>query len=435
MSTSVRWSAVFGTFSLLGSEALYNAPWLPATDTLIVRSTADSTKFALATVTVDPASAPKLHWAILLTQPEGAAQGIAVFRDTIVVAGVHWIENGDLTLEPWLRGYSSSGTQLWALDPPRLGEGFINSKATYGASVYFGGRSGTRNPGGAPMLLAVTSSGTLRFQTCAGLVGDVLAIAGDGDRFYLATWTQANPAVILTADAGGTIDCGNAFLATERSGPRVKGLALSGTHLVATGLYSTPRTPDSCWSNNGYVRKMDLAGNKVWDVSFLDLVGPRSVLGEQVVVATEGGQEFVYVVGTLLACDETRQEIYAAKFDGSGNLIWERTWDGENARAELANWGTNIIVDPEGGVIVAGQLTELITSDVNEGDWGLISYGPDGAVRWKFRWDYGEGETPRDIVLAGDGTQLYVVGMSITHPTGSPVDLPRPLLAKFLLPR
>ena len=76
-----------------------------------------------------------------------------------------------------------------------------------------------------------------------------------------------------------------------------------------------------------------------------------------------------------------------------------------------------------------GSLTELNNSDVNERDFGAISYDPSGSIQWKLRHDFqGNSDSAQSGAFDSAG-KLYLVGNTFSTPSSG-----NALILKFRVP-
>lgn len=92
--------------------------------------------------------------------------------------------------------------------------------------------------------------------------------------------------------------------------------------------------------------------------------------------------------------------LFLAKFDSDGNLLWERTWGGNG------NVSNGVEVAPDGSVYVAGI---TFTFDVGQGDALLLKFAPHGALIWARTWGGPFFDAARDVALGPDGG-IYLAG-------------------------
>jgi hypothetical protein len=107
-------------------------------------------------------------------------------------------------------------------------------------------------------------------------------------------------------------------------------------------------------------------------------------------------------------------DIYLAKRDLNGSLLWEVRYDNtDNTRHEVATW---VETDPSGNVFVSGTIRSGYSNPVNANSL-LMKYAPSGQLLW--RRVYGnpfDGSSTRKVLVDASGN-AYVLGLGIS-PTG-----------------
>ena len=107
-------------------------------------------------------------------------------------------------------------------------------------------------------------------------------------------------------------------------------------------------------------------------------------------------------------------DIYLAKRDVNGNLLWEVRYDNtDNTRHEVATW---VETDPSGNIYVSGTIRSGYSSPVNANSL-LMKFAPNGQLLW--RQVYGnpfDGSSTRKVLVDPTGA-AYVFGIGIS-PTG-----------------
>jgi PKD domain len=107
-------------------------------------------------------------------------------------------------------------------------------------------------------------------------------------------------------------------------------------------------------------------------------------------------------------------DIYLAKRDQNGTLIWEVRYDNtDNTRHEVATW---VETDPSGNVFVSGTIRSGYSNPVNANSL-LMKFSPSGALLW--RRVYGnpfDGSSTRKVLVDATGA-AYVFGLGMA-PSG-----------------
>ena len=102
----------------------------------------------------------------------------------------------------------------------------------------------------------------------------------------------------------------------------------------------------------------------------------------------------------LVAGNYKGGNIFLAKFDHGGNLVWDLTWGGGNEAA------SDIAVAPNGTIYVTGFTGSF---GAGQGDVFLLSFSPAGALNWQRTWGGEFFDVPRGVAVATDGA-IYLSG-------------------------
>jgi hypothetical protein len=136
--------------------------------------------------------------------------------------------------------------------------------------------------------------------------------------------------------------------------------------------------------------------------------------GLSIVSSGDGG--FV-ITGSQAASDEVPSDLYLAKFDGDGNLLWEKVFGG--ARGES---GQSVIRCADGGYAVAGL---TYSSEAGGADVYLVKTDAGGNLQWEKSFGGENNDIGNDLVETPGGG-LAVVGWTASFDVyGSAVYLVR----------
>jgi hypothetical protein len=111
--------------------------------------------------------------------------------------------------------------------------------------------------------------------------------------------------------------------------------------------------------------KFDASGNKLWESTF---GGDFTDNGWSIVTTANG----CYVVAGDSAPVASSADVYLAKVDNTGQLLWERTYGGDQADGAVS-----IAIAPDGGFIV-GAMTESLGAGAS--DYWLLKLDPQGRL-------------------------------------------------------
>lgn len=149
-------------------------------------------------------------------------------------------------------------------------------------------------------------------------------------------------------------------------------------------------------SRDAYLLRIDAYGKQLWAKRF------GSAFDEELtdLVELPDGR---WVVTGWQENAAGQKDLYLAKLDAAGNILWQKTFGRPNDK-EI---GTSLAVFPNGDLVVAGE-SEAITSDA---DIYVVRTDINGNLLWENRYDLSAGrdEKARGLVLSDDD-QLVVVG-------------------------
>lgn len=170
------------------------------------------------------------------------------------------------------------------------------------------------------------------------------------------------------------------------------------------GYIVTGRTASFNGGNlNMYIAKYDTGGNLTWNRSW----GGASIEhGYSIIQTSDGGYA---VTGYTMSYGAGDSDIFLAKFDGSGNLNWSRTWGGTNAEI-----GTGLVQTSDGGYAITGYTKSY---GAGNNDVIALKYDSTGAFSWSKSWGGTSNETGESIVQTSDGG-LAIAGETYGYGAG-----------------
>jgi len=427
-----------GTISWTG---LYTAPsTIPDPSTVIVKavSVQDSTKFGTASVTITGLSQPKLEW--VRTMDFGstlADRGYAVAIDSqhnIIVGGIKWLSTSAPSGTPIpspigvLLSYDSEGNERWVLDFGDIPSEVLGIEASSDLQDFFFTGSPDTFCG------KISNLGQILIDPFIHPVqvdGYPFAIRRQDDELYLTIFgTGRIPWVVKTDLFCNPI---GSFQVRDEGVPR--GLWVTPSHILVSGNFYDS---EGDWNIAGFVKKFDIVGNLLWERIFDDVVNSFVV---------EDSEGHIYAAGTQLPPPPNPDTPYTYKFfvaqlDQNGNEIWHVFWDCDHPGPDNSgNFTTDLILNPSGGVVVLGHITELPGNPYSVyGGWdfGIWAVDSEGQTSWTIRQDFNQSifDIPEAAVFDGPGV-LIVVGGIISNPSstntgpGADRDI---AVVKFLVP-
>ena len=149
--------------------------------------------------------------------------------------------------------------------------------------------------------------------------------------------------------------------------------------------------------------KFDSIGNLVWSKS---INGGGRLFDEMIPDVKIGPSGNIHVVGT------SNIGAYVAKFDPSGNLLWNVEGFTSPGRDQAAGMD----FDAAGNVYVAGRYSHTTGGQWQE-DYFITKLDPSGAVQWSTPYSYNVRERAADMAVDPSGN-VYVTGWTI-HPSSA----------------
>ena len=157
----------------------------------------------------------------------------------------------------------------------------------------------------------------------------------------------------------------------------------AGGHIIAGGTLSKGAGSSDMW-----LVKVDGSGNLIWDKTF---GGGGIDWAYEVISDGSGG----YVLAGATDGTMNREDMSLVKVDGSGNLIWSKTFGGSGF-----DWAYSIISDGSGGYVLAG-----ITGSKGAGnsDMWLVKVDGSGNLIWDKTFGGSSSDWAYDIISDGSG--------------------------------
>lgn len=138
---------------------------------------------------------------------------------------------------------------------------------------------------------------------------------------------------------------------------------------------------------DAYLVKLNKQGKKIW---FNTFGGEDDEIAEDVIAAKDG----YLLVGTTDSFGLNYKDVYVIKTDKKGKKIWERSYGGR-----YDDEGFAITKSPDGGYVIAGR-TETRR---NGSDLYLFKINEKGEIIWERTYGGEEDDTAHDIVSTKDG--------------------------------
>ncbi len=170
------------------------------------------------------------------------------------------------------------------------------------------------------------------------------------------------------------------------------GLAVNGNgDVYVTGL--TASFGAGIW--DAYLLKFDAAGNLVWQRTW---GGNSDDYGWDIAVDDTG---LVYVTGETYSFGAGYNDLYLLKYNSSGDLLWQKTWSGEDWEDSFG-----VAVGRGGSVYVTGSTQ---SAGIGNADAILLKYDDSGNLLWQKTWSRSSDDFGRSVVVDDTGL-VYVTG-------------------------
>ncbi len=281
------------------------------------------------------------------------------FSSLTISFGASSLINASTNLDIFIVKYDDSGNVLWARSAGGSGD-------DYAYSVY-------ADAGGNVLITGSFSSSTISF-------GSTTLINSGGEDIFLAKY-DASGNLLWAKSAGGTDgDKGNSVITD------------AGGNVFITGYFASQTIPfgsvilnnTNLSYRNFFLAKYDPAGNIIWAKS---AGADYGTYGSSVTIDPGGNVLLLgYFNGsfTLGAFTLTSGDIFTAKFDIAGNVLWVKSPVGGGQ-----NYGNSISADAGGNIFITGSFPNSITfgsttltSANGNFDVFLTKYDSNGNVLW-----------------------------------------------------
>jgi putative pyrroloquinoline-quinone binding quinoprotein len=240
-----------------------------------------------------------------------------------------------------------------------------------------------------------------------------IAVTPDGSRFFVTGYVYGGPTrgddySTIAADADGTPLWGRSYNGPDSNIDEALDVAVStdGRTVYVTGYsFGGPAT-----TNDATTIAYDaLTGRQLW-VARYDGPGHDTDVGVDVAVAPDG--ESVFVTGASIGTDGMLDVLTLAYDASTGIQSWVARHGEANAAADE---GLSLGVSPDGGLVfVTGYQTSV------DADFLTVAYDAQGGGEvWSRSIDAGGDELGRSLVVAPDGSSVYVTGYRSGVPGGA----------------
>ena len=150
-----------------------------------------------------------------------------------------------------------------------------------------------------------------------------------------------------------------------------------------------------------------ITGNQLWESRYNPRECPDILISTDAVMDSGGN---VYVSGTSSHSDSFF-DFYTAKYDASGNIVWDAWYNNPNNRDDFPK---AIALDNAGNLYVAGYTSLGLFENIV---YNLVKYDPDGTRLWDAQYEFENtsyDQIERDMFVAIDANNnAYVTGKEI----------------------
>ncbi|MHA1191479.1 MAG: SBBP repeat-containing protein, partial [Promethearchaeota archaeon] len=113
--------------------------------------------------------------------------------------------------------------------------------------------------------------------------------------------------------------------------------------------------------------------------------------------------ENIYITGFIKNINPINFDICLVKYDPSGVLQWNRTWDGD-----VIEWSNAIVLDSSDNIYITGLTNSFETEDY---DMCLVKYDPSGVLQWNRTWG-GSGYEYGSAIALDSSDNIYITGVT-----------------------
>ena len=258
------------------------------------------------------------------------------FRSDTIIFGTTTLTNNTSGNYPeiFIAKYNASGNVLWA--------------KSAGGSGYDEGQSISVDASGNSYITGFFTSPTITFGTTTLINKDSLNGSAD---IFIAKYDASGNVLWAKSAGGNNIDIGQSIAVDASGNSYITGYFQSSTITFGT------ITLTNNGSQNIFIAKYDALGNVVWAKSAggngYDWGRGISVdaSGNSYITGSFGSATITFGTTTLINNDSTAmtEDIFIAKYDASGNVIWAKSAGGSGS-----DNGNSIAVDASGNSYITG---------------------------------------------------------------------------------
>jgi predicted secreted protein len=306
----------------------------------------------------------------------------------------------------WLIKTDSSGNETWNKTFGGSGDESGHSvQQTSDAGYIIAGYTNSYGTGGHDVwLIKADSSGNMVWNQTLGGSGDDYghSVEQTSDAGYIiAGYTNSYGAGgydvwLIKTDSSGNVAWNQTFGGSFYDYGHSVRQTSDGGYIIAgsTGSYG------SHTSHDVWLIKTDSSGNVAWNKTF---DGSYDDSGNSVQQTSDGGYIIAGTKETFQASD-----VWLIKTDSSGNVAWNKTFDGS-----YDDYGNSVQQTPDGGYIIAGTTG----SGDGYGDVWLIKTDSSGNLAWNKTFDVSYDDSGNSVQQTSDGGYI-IAGVTSSYGAG-----------------
>jgi len=142
---------------------------------------------------------------------------------------------------------------------------------------------------------------------------------------------------------------------------------------------------------DAYLVKLNKKGERVWHGAY---GGKDDDVAYDVEILKDG----YLIVGSTDSFDLRRDDVYVAKIDKSGKLLWQNTYGGNRD-----DQGYAVTKSEDGGFVVVGRSESFARSRRNGFDLYIFKIDANGKLKWEHTYGGESDDAGYDIVSTDDG--------------------------------
>jgi hypothetical protein len=181
---------------------------------------------------------------------------------------------------------------------------------------------------------------------------------------------------------------------------------------------SGEKSENSRGNRDYWLLKLDAGGNLLWDKTY----GGNQIEQSSTIIPTADGNYFLLGVsksdisGNKTAPNKGNYDYWLIKIDSNGNILWDKTYGGAGN-----DYGSHMIRIADGNYIISGFSDQGLSGDRSEGSWGSMDYwlvkiDADGNIIWDKT--FGSAGYDRAEEIDTIGTDFIIAGRSNGMATG-----------------